>query len=274
MAHRWDDRSDDWQGRGMRGYGREDRDMGGRDDRGPSRNWSERDWRPVGDDRDWRMDERGARRMDWDPGNHGGLDHERGPGQRGGYGAAYGGSYGGDHGYGGRGYGGREAEGFGTGRVAGGSSMGGYGSADLGGAGYGMGGSALEDTRMGNGQRMGGRQGLGHRGKGPKGFARTDDRLREMVCERLSDDDNIDASDIDVQVAGGEVTLAGHVASRAERRAAEDSVEACSGVSHVQNNLRVRSATEALGQGQALAGQEAGQEVGQIGQNHRRTKET
>src|SRR6185312_15703444 len=37
-----------------------------------------------------------------------------------------------------------------------------------------------------------------HRGKGPKGFEFSDDRVRERVCEALSDDHNIDASNIEV----------------------------------------------------------------------------
>ena len=58
---------------------------------------------------------------------------------------------------------------------------------------------------------------------------------------RLTDDPLVDASDIEVAVQDREVTLSGHVASRYEKRRAEDIVEAVSGVSHVQNNLRVRS---------------------------------
>jgi len=81
-----------------------------------------------------------------------------------------------------------------------------------------------------------------HRGRGPKNYTRSDERIREDVCDRLCDDPVIDASDIDVKVAAGEVTLTGQVASRDERRRAEDCVEAISGIKHVQNNLRVRSA--------------------------------
>lgn len=44
-----------------------------------------------------------------------------------------------------------------------------------------------------------------HKGKGPKGYQRSDERIKEDVCDRLSDDDYLDASDIDVQVTGHEV---------------------------------------------------------------------
>jgi osmotically-inducible protein OsmY len=84
-------------------------------------------------------------------------------------------------------------------------------------------------------------QDRGHRGRGPKGYVRSDERIREDVCDRLSDDPMVDASEVEVAVAGGEVTLAGTVNSREERRRAEDCAERVSGVSHVQNNLRVSS---------------------------------
>ena len=91
----------------------------------------------------------------------------------------------------------------------------------------------------------------GHRGRGPKGYARSDARIREDVSDRLSDDPVVDASEIEVAVSGSEVTLSGTVGSRTQRRRAEDCAEHVSGVSHVQNNLRVveagHPATEATG---------------------------
>ena len=81
-----------------------------------------------------------------------------------------------------------------------------------------------------------------YRGRGPKGYRRSDDRIREDVNDRLSDDPYIDASDVDVTVSNGEVTLGGTVDSRHARRRAEDIAESISGVSHVQNNLRQRMA--------------------------------
>lgn len=84
------------------------------------------------------------------------------------------------------------------------------------------------------------RQGQGlHRGKGPKGYQRSDDRVKEMICERLRDDPHIDASEITVNVSAGKVTLEGTVDSRHAKNAAEDIVEQC-GCEDVQNNLRVQ----------------------------------
>jgi osmotically-inducible protein OsmY len=78
-----------------------------------------------------------------------------------------------------------------------------------------------------------------HRGKGPKGYARSDERIKEDVNDRLTDDGRLDATNIDVEVTNREVTLTGHVYNRGDKRRAEDIAESVSGVSHVQNNLRV-----------------------------------
>jgi osmotically-inducible protein OsmY len=81
--------------------------------------------------------------------------------------------------------------------------------------------------------------GARHRGRGPKNYRRSDERVREDVSDRLSDNDWLDASDIEVQVENGNVTLTGTVESRYAKRLAEDIAESCSGVTNVQNNLRV-----------------------------------
>jgi osmotically-inducible protein OsmY len=83
----------------------------------------------------------------------------------------------------------------------------------------------------------------GHRGRGPRGYTRSDDRIREDVSDRLTDDPYVDASDIDITVNKGEVTLTGHVEHRSAKRRAEDLAESVSGATHVQNNLRVRQST-------------------------------
>lgn len=82
-----------------------------------------------------------------------------------------------------------------------------------------------------------------HHGRGPKGYKRSDDRIREDVNDTLTYDAWLDASDVEVEVSDCEVTLNGTVNSRADKRRAEDCVERVSGVRHVQNNLRVKDAT-------------------------------
>lgn len=84
----------------------------------------------------------------------------------------------------------------------------------------------------------------GHYGRGPKGYTRSDDRIREDVNDRLTDDWRVDASNVEVTVSNCEVTLAGTVDSRAAKRRAEDCAESVSGVRNVQNNLRVQQPTE------------------------------
>jgi osmotically-inducible protein OsmY len=78
-----------------------------------------------------------------------------------------------------------------------------------------------------------------HRGRGPRGYRRSDDRIKEDVNDRLSDHDYLDASDVEVSVDDSEVTLSGTVNGRYEKRLAEDIAESVSGVTHVQNNLRI-----------------------------------
>ena len=79
------------------------------------------------------------------------------------------------------------------------------------------------------------------RGRGPKNYRRSDERLREEVCDRLSDNEWLDASDVEVNVVAGEVILTGMVDSRYAKRLAENIADSVSGVSNVQNNLRVQS---------------------------------
>jgi len=78
-----------------------------------------------------------------------------------------------------------------------------------------------------------------HKGKGPKDYRRSEDRIREDVCDRLADDDYVDASNINVQIQNDEVVLSGTVNSREEKRRAEDVVESIFGVRNVENRIRV-----------------------------------
>lgn len=78
-----------------------------------------------------------------------------------------------------------------------------------------------------------------HRGKGPQGWQRSDERIKELVCEVLSDDEHIDATNIDVVVSNGDVTLTGSVPDRHTKRLTEDTVERITGVKDVQNQLKI-----------------------------------
>jgi hypothetical protein len=82
-------------------------------------------------------------------------------------------------------------------------------------------------------------------GRGPKGYTRSDDRIREDVSDRLEQHGEIDASEIEVRVSMGEVTLEGIVEDRRTKRMAEDLVENCPGVKQVHNRLRVQGGSSA-----------------------------
>lgn len=76
-------------------------------------------------------------------------------------------------------------------------------------------------------------------GRGPKDYKRSDDRVREEICDCMTEDPLLDAAEIVVHVSGGEVTLSGSVSSREQKRRAEDVAERVSGVTDVTNQLRI-----------------------------------
>lgn len=146
-------------------------------------------------------------------------------GRPGGYGSTQGGSYG-STGSRGRPYvGSWDERGFGADRGFGSGRDQGYRGRDFGIAGAGLPGS--------------GSTGGGFAGRGPKGYTRSDERIREDVSDRLSADDDVDASEIEVRVQGGEVTLSGSVQTRSMKHHAENLADDVLGVKDVHNNLRV-----------------------------------
>ncbi len=84
---------------------------------------------------------------------------------------------------------------------------------------------------------------LPRRGRGPRNYQRSDDRIREDLCERLMQA-WMDADDVDVRVEKGAVTLTGTVKSRDEKRAIEDLAEDVLGVKEVNNEIRVARAQQ------------------------------
>jgi osmotically-inducible protein OsmY len=253
---------EDYRGRD---YGRED---WGREDRG-------RGWRGEGSYRGEVAYGRGGRDYYGREGGYGYGYGREGAGY-GGYGYGEGGLGYGREGYG---YGGYGREDFGRrsgeeyGRHFGRERDHGHGGYGRGGY-YGRGGEergfwdrASDEVRSWFGDRdaerrreTDDRRGYGyggdgeHRGRGPRNYTRSDDRIREDVNDRLSDDPHIDASEVAVRVSDGEVTLDGTVRSRWDKRHAEDIVDDVSGVKHVQNNLRVQQQGALTG----TAGQTAG----------------
>ena len=132
------------------------------------------------------------------------------------------------------------------------SWSGGYGSSSGSGSGYGAGyrsGYGSESFGRPFGGESGGSEGWrrgGFAGRGPKGYQRSDNRIIEDVCDRLADASDVDASNIEVKVNSGEVTLAGTVDDRFDKRRAEELIENISGVREVHNNLRVNRGQESM----------------------------
>lgn len=85
------------------------------------------------------------------------------------------------------------------------------------------------------------RRRMDHSGRGPANYTRSDERIREDINDNLTDDWGVDASNVTVSVNKGEVVLDGTVATRLQKRRAEDCAEDVSGVTNVQNNLRIEA---------------------------------
>lgn len=98
------------------------------------------------------------------------------------------------------------------------------------------GGEARDRSRFGSEAE---RDALRNR-RGPKGYTRSDERIREDVCERLAHALDIDVSDVTVQVQDGRVELDGTVPARWMKHGIEDLADGCMCVRDVENRVRVR----------------------------------
>ena len=116
-------------------------------------------------------------------------------------------------------------------------------------------------------ERMGDRVREGWRkltGRGPKGYKRSDERIREDVSERIARS-GVNAEDVEVKVEKGEVTLTGFVDGRDEKRMIEDIADDVFGVDEVNNHLRVRreEQRQTFGAGASQTAQATGQRTSQ-----------
>jgi hypothetical protein len=96
----------------------------------------------------------------------------------------------------------------------------------------------------------------------PRGYVRSDERIREDICDAIVME-AIDAGDVDVTVTTGEVTLSGNVDDKQDKRRLEDIAEQVPGVRTVNNQLRVGG--QAQGQGTGTASQSG--QLGTTSQN-------
>lgn len=76
-------------------------------------------------------------------------------------------------------------------------------------------------------------------GRGPRNYQRADERISDEIHQCLTRHPDLDATDIEVMVELGVVTLRGAVESRYAKRLTEDIVEDVYGVKEVHNELRV-----------------------------------
>ncbi|WP_081478084.1 BON domain-containing protein [Achromobacter arsenitoxydans] len=107
--------------------------------------------------------------------------------------------------------------------------------------------------RGGYGRGMTAWRDRGSRRTDPKGYIRSDERVRENVCESLAHS-GLDVSDVSVSVADGKVTLEGTVPNRRMKHDVEDCTVECAGVKDVENRIRVGAAAQA---GQSNTGTQA-----------------
>src|SRR6185437_6340518 len=102
-----------------------------------------------------------------------------------------------------------------------------------------------------------------HTGKGPQNYQRSDDMIRDDIHNRLTQHGQLDASNVELNVKNGEVTLTGTVEDRQSKRMAEDIAESVTGVKDVHNQLHVQQRQTSGQQTGQQSSQQSGQQTGQ-----------
>ena len=93
------------------------------------------------------------------------------------------------------------------------------------------------------------RDGFGHGvrsagGRPPKGYTRSDERIRDDVCEQLYRSHEVDVGEVSVEAKNGTIVLEGTVPDRRMKHRIEDLCEQCIGVNDVDNRIRVVRASQ------------------------------
>lgn len=78
-----------------------------------------------------------------------------------------------------------------------------------------------------------------YQGRGPKNYSRSDEQIYEDVCEALTHDNDVDATQMEVKVTDGVVELIGLAHTRHQKYIAEDIASGVFGVKDVRNQLAV-----------------------------------
>ena len=82
-------------------------------------------------------------------------------------------------------------------------------------------------------------------GKGPKGWERSDENIRDAVCLSLTWHRDVDPSDIEIGVVDGTVMLSGTIADAVQKRLVESIVSGVVGVRAIQSGIHVESDSHA-----------------------------
>src|SRR5205814_1762436 len=94
--------------------------------------------------------------------------------------------------------------------------------------------------------------------RGPRGYQRSDERLREEIIDRLLQQEDINLEDIQVDVNDGIVTLSGTVDNRRTKHQIEDIIDGIWGVKDIANNLHLQGGSESVQSGRSdRSGREA-----------------
>ncbi|HYG01427.1 MAG TPA: BON domain-containing protein [Chryseosolibacter sp.] len=75
--------------------------------------------------------------------------------------------------------------------------------------------------------------------RGPEGYRRSDQRIREVITDLLTSEDDLDTSDFEVRVNEASVTLQGYIPDDASRRRINEVIERVPGIRKVNDELRI-----------------------------------
>lgn len=194
----------------------------------------EREYRSRYRDESWHGQNRGPysdHERPWGPREGEGFDRSGSRSRAPRFGRMDGGPYSGYSGFGGPGW------------TAGGYGDPGYNTSGFGHPDYGAsrtGAMDRESTEAGWNYRAGRLDRGPFTGKAPKNYQRSDERIREEVCERLTLHGHVDPCEMEIEVQNGDVTLSGTTTDRRQKFMAEEIAEGVAGVRNIDNRIRVR----------------------------------
>jgi len=109
--------------------------------------------------------------------------------------------------------------------------------------------SEYEGSRRGSPSQLGNMYGLNREysskgrfsGTTPKNFKRSDERIYDEICDRLSQGGHFDVSDVEIKVEDGEVTLEGSLDNRSDKHRIEMLADSVMGVKEITNQIKIKN---------------------------------